>query len=249
MRAQTLTRLTDGSGDQAPVWTHDGLRLIYSSQRDGARALFRQFADGTGMVEKLTATPFAKWPSAVSLDGTRVVVTEVNDKTGDDVAVVWLDGDKRTVPLVTTTSAERSADLSPDGRHLAYQSNEAEQDQIFVRPFPDVNNARWQITTAGGTHPRWAPNGRELFYVDVGGSLNVVQVSTNEGFKWGPPAVMLRTKYLAGVTRGAVYDVTRDGQRFVMIKESDTGNSVPANASFNIVLNWTEELKQRAPTK
>jgi serine/threonine-protein kinase len=249
VRGQTLTKLTDGTGDQVPFWTRDGRRIIFSSQRGGNRALFWQFADGTGTIEPLDDGKAARWPGALSPDGSRLVVTEIAGKTGDDVSMLSMTGDKKVTPLFNSAFLERSPDLSPDGHWIAYQSNSSDGvDQIYVRPFPDVQGGRWQVTTSGGTHPIWGKNAnlRELFYVDDEGYVATASIQTTPSFSVGRRTRLLQTPYFGAATRGAVFDVTRDDQRFVMIKGDESGG---ISTKLVAVTNWFEELKQRVPSK
>ena len=170
---ETLSRVTFDPGlDRAPAWTPDGRRVVFSSQASAGAggALFWQAADGTGTAERLTQSPNIQFPSAVSPDGTRVVFSEgTTSPTGFDVMMLTLEKDHRVQPLVQTPFDERNGEVSLDGRWLAYESNDSGQVQISVRPFPDVNRGRWQVSTGGGTQPLWARNGQELFYLAPNG--------------------------------------------------------------------------------
>ncbi len=143
--------------------------------------------------------------------------------------------------------------ISPDGQWLAYQSNESGQAEVYVRPFPDADRGRWQVSTSGGTRPAWARNGRELFYLDGSGLLTSVPLRiTGPTFEAGSPVRILTARYYPGFTglgldlRG--YDVSPDGQRFLMIKDAPAEpTSTTTAASMVVVLNWSEELKQRLP--
>lgn len=248
---QTLTRLTFDPGlDRAPVWTPDGRRVIFSSQRGGVVGggnVFWQLADGTGTVERLTTSPDAQYPSSIAPDGTRVVFRGDGPKTGRDLSVVVLGSTPRAETLLQTTFNEENGEISPDGHWLAYQSNESGQEQIYVRPFPKVDAGRWQISPAGGSRPLWARSGRELFYLDANSVLTAVPVRTTPGFSAGNPAKVFDTRY-AVPQNARTYDVSPDGQRFLMIKDNATAgpasNATPA--SMVVVLNWFEELKRLA---
>ena len=158
---------------------------------------------------------------------------------------------RQTVPLLQQPSSNVfNGEISPDGHWLAYQSDESNQDEIYVRPFPAINDGRWRISTGGGTQPLWARNGHELFYRHGTGVLSV-PVQTTPTFRAGTPTTMFEGRYLApprGLA-GRSYDVASDGQRFLMIKDAPAGDSNGTPAIIVVVLNWTEELKQRVPTR
>ena len=139
--------------------------------------------------------------------------------------------------------------LSPDDRWLAYESNESGKVQIFVRPFPKVTEGRVQISTDGGTRPLWARNGQELFYFDAKGNLMVVPVHPGTAFSARLPSKLFDPKYFSGSlgVSGRTYDVSPDGQRFLMIKdEPDMAGRQP---QMVVVLNWREDLETRLPKK
>jgi serine/threonine-protein kinase len=135
---------------------------------------------------------------------------------------------------------------------MAYASNESGRTEIYVRPFPNAEGGRWQISAAGGTRPAWSRNGRELFYLDEGGAITAVPVTTaGESFSAGSTARLFSTKYYPGFTslglqfRG--YDVTADGQRFLMIR--DAPFEIGSSRSMVLVLNWIDELQSALPAK
>ena len=132
--------------------------------------------------------------------------------------------------------------MSPDGRWLAYQSDEGGENQIYVRPFPDVNRGRWQVSPGGGIKPVWSRNGRELFYLD-GRSLLAVPVQTATTFTAGTPVKLFEGPYFTALG-GRSFDVSPDGQRFVMIRETPEQGQ-RSDESIAVVLNWKEELKRR----
>ena len=147
---------------------------------------------------------------------------------------------------MSSPSPEYSANVSPNGRYFAYQSAESEgRFAVYVRPYPDASKGRWQISTGGGTAPVWAQTGRELFYLDESNTLMAVPVETSgPQFSAGRPAKVFDTKYYGNFYS---YDVTPDGLRFLMIKESNAADR--NQASIVVVLNWFEELKRLAPTQ
>jgi serine/threonine-protein kinase len=248
---ETLTRLTfDRSVDENPIWTPDGRRIVFASARAGAFNLFAQAADGSGVVERLTggADPHAGF---VAPDGSGIVGSIIAPRTNGDIVWFPLGADRsKVVPLVQTMAIEYNPDVSPNGRFLAYQSNESGREEIYVRPFPGVNDGRWQVSTGGGTRPVWARNGRELFYVDLANMLTAVPVETSGStFTAGNSAKLFEPPYEASLTAPRDYDVSPDGQRFLMIKENVGRDENPRRSGLVVVLNWLEELKQRVPTK
>jgi eukaryotic-like serine/threonine-protein kinase len=249
---ETLTRITSDPGvDQAPVWMPDGLRLVFTStQAGGVGSLFWQAADGTGIAERLTESPNYQRPSAVSPDGLRVLFWETAEKTATDVMMLTLEEkDRRVQPLIQGPLVDRSAEVSPDGQWLAYESNDSGQPQIFVRPFPDVDKRRIQVSTAGGAQPLWARNGQELFYIAPGGALMTVAVKPGVTWTAGTPTKLIDGPYFhgGGGNDSRLYDISPDGKRFLMIKQ-DVSPNQPA-ARIVVVQHWLEELKRLVPTK
>jgi serine/threonine-protein kinase len=251
----TLTRLTfDPLFDRFPVWYSDSRRIAFSSQRGGSRGdLFWQMADGTGQAELLAKGKDNSqvFPTSFSPDGTRLLVHgDPNGTQVDDIGIVSLGGgaDKAVTPLLATMFEEENADVSPDGRWLAYESDESGQLEVYVRPFPKVDAGRWQVSTGGGTQPAWARSGRELFYRS-GDAVLSVPVETSASFVARNPVVLFKGQY-APTLGGRNYDVSPDGRRFLMLKVAAAGASAQTPpARFTVVENWFEELKRLVPTK
>jgi eukaryotic-like serine/threonine-protein kinase len=153
--------------------------------------------------------------------------------------------------LIEAPDIQANAEVSPDGRWLAYESGESGQREIIVRPFPNVDTGRWQISTNGGTRPVWARSGRELFYDgirDVG--ITAVPITGGGTFTYGNPTKLFPTTvgYYNSPAAGRTYDVSPDGQRFLMIKDA-TESSRRSTANMIVVLNWLDELRQRVAAK
>ena len=250
---ETLTRVTSDAGfEYAPVWVPDGLRLVFSSQAGGPNrgSLFWQAANGTGQAERLTeSSNSVQRASAVAGSPPRVLFTEFGGATLFDVMMLSLEKDHTTQGLLRTPFAERNGEISPDGRWLAYESNESGPFQVYVRPFPDVNKDRWPVSTDGGTRPLWARNGQELFYLAPGGALMGVRVGQGAAWTRSSPTTLIDRPYFRGPENVAArtYDVSLDGKRFLMVKEGGPSQSPPA-ASIVVVQNWTEDLKRLVPT-
>ena len=232
--------------------------------RDGNSNLFWKAADNTGTAGQLTtslAGALGQGPASISPDGKRLIVMENMPKTGWDLRVLRLDrlsGPSGTAPspplapgptelLVHTTATELFGELSPDGRWLAYQSDESGRNQISVRPFPNVDGGHWQVSANGGITPVWARNGRELFYLDRTNAVTSVPIRTSPTFSAGAPTKLFDGRYVGGPF-WRTYDVSRDGQRFLMIKDNADAEQPSTPTSVVVALNWFEELKRRLPT-
>jgi len=240
---ETMTRLTFAPGqDMYPVWTRDGRRVAFTSERDGPRNLYWKAADGTGTVERLNESEHSELPSAFTPDGTQLVFFELAADGVLNLGVLSLEGSSE--PLLATEFDERNAEISPDGRWLAYESDSSGQYEVYVRPFPSVDDGRWLISRGGGRQPLWAPDGRELFYLAPGASLMTVDVQTEPSVAYGNPEEVFAGRFSGGPFV-RTYDISPDGERFLMIKESDETSST---VEFIVVLDWFEELKRRVPT-
>jgi serine/threonine-protein kinase len=247
---ETFTRVTSDPGtEMTPTWMPDGQRLVFTAQIGGAAgSIFRQAADGTGSPERLTDSPNVQRPSAVSADGTRILFWEGGPTTANDIMMLTSGKEPLVQPLIQTKFAERNAEFSPDGRWLAYESNDSGEGQVFVRPFPDVGHSKWQISTAGGLQPVWGRTGRELFYLSREGALMRVPVEAGTTWRAGAPTKLFDWPQFRGpgsnISRS--YDISRDHERFLMLKQGD--DATPGAApSIVVVQNWHEELKRLVP--
>ena len=234
----TLTRLTtEGGSSQFPIWTPDGKRITYRGYRAGFRNIFWKTADGTGDEERLTTGENAQIPTSWSPDGKWLAFYDKSPTTGNDIWMLRLDGERKQEPFLQTPFNESDAMFSPDGRWLAYQSDESGRSEVYVQPFPGPGG-KWQISTEGGGAPRWARNGRELFYY-YGNKMMAVDIKTEPTFTAGKPRLLFEGQFIAN------YDVSPDGQRFLMIQAVEPEQ--PAT-QINLVLNWFEELKRLVST-
>jgi len=237
----TLTRLTfEGTGSGNPFWSPDGSRLLFNSGAPGS--LFVQPADGSSKAERLTTNEYRQIPNSWSPDGQFLAFHENNPTTAADIMVLRLAG-HQVQPFLRTPASEGAARFSPDGRWLAYTSLESGRAEIYVQPFPGPGG-KWQISTEGGTEPVWNPDGRELFYRQ-GDRMMAVDIVTQPAFSAGRPKLLFQEPYLLSAGNLPAYDVSLDGQRFLMVRESQQEQPP---TQINVVLNWFEELKRVAPT-
>jgi Tol biopolymer transport system component len=251
LTGQTLTRLTfDPLPDTAPLWSPDGRRIIFASGNTTTSSLYWRAADGTGAVERLTKSPNGQIPNAITSDGTQILLREVAPTTGTDLMRMSVPPTSPSsklgepTPLLQTKFAERNAELAPGGQWLAYESNESGRLEIYVRPFPNVDGGRWQVSTSGGRTPLWSRDGQELFYVSPEDALMAVRVERAQTWRSGMPTRVLQSPnfFVIGVR---TFDIAPDGRRFLMIKNSDTTGR--PQASIVVVQNWFEELKRLVP--
>jgi len=242
---ESLTRLTFEAANWMPVWTPDGKRIAFSSTKAGGPPnLYWTRADGSGGLERLTTSDQPQFPGSWSPDGKFFAFIESFANTGWDIMILPLEGDRKPKPFLQTQFTELAPALSPDGRWLAYQSNESVRNEVYVQPFPGPGG-KWQISTDGGTHPVWSRNGREIFYRN-GAKVYAVAVQPASGFSFGKPTLLFEAPYTYASSPSPNYDVTLDGQHFVMIKAEEGQASV---TQVNVILNWFEELKRRVPTE
>jgi serine/threonine-protein kinase len=248
LQRQVLTRLTtDPARDLTPVWTPDGRRIAYSSDRGGAPNLFWQASDGTGTAERLTTSLQVQAPAAFTPDGKSLILRDTDPKTGADIALMTLEGERTPKPLIHSRFDEANAELSPDGRWIAYQSNESGRAEVHVRPFPKVDSGHWQISTNGGSQPLWARSGRELFFVDASRRIIAVPIQTGPSFTAGNTTVAVAALSVA-TAPGRAYDVSPDGKRFLVIQPAGADDKA-SQPQLNVVLNWGDELTRLLPAK
>ncbi|HET7468653.1 MAG TPA: protein kinase [Gemmatimonadales bacterium] len=240
-----FSRLTFGdTANLRPTWSPDGRSLIYigNASAPGGR-IMRRRADGTGTAELLTKSPFA-WAQALSTPDGRWILARrsVAEAGNGDIYGIRV-GDSTVVPLVTGPATEAEPAVSPDGRWMAYTTTESGTPQVYVRPFPDVGSARWQVSTSDGRDPLWSHSGRELFYLSpTSGKLMSVAVKPGATFAFDQPRPLFSTVSYVPGTSVAAYDVSPDDKRFLFLRETAPND----RSELIVVQNWTEELKQRS---
>jgi Tol biopolymer transport system component/predicted Ser/Thr protein kinase len=222
--------------ETSPVWSPDGTRIAYFSDRKGQPLLVKS-ASGTAGEEILFQSEDAKSPTSWSTDGRFLLFNRNLPKTKTDVWVLPLFGDRKPFPLVQSAFIDRNGQFSPDGRWVAYVSDESGRLEIYVVPFPGPGG-KWQVSTGiGGTVPHWSADGTELFYVTGDRDLMTVEVKSGSEFQTSSPKPLFSLSMLTTVT---AFEVSRDGRRFLQgIPRDTTGSPV------TLVLNWTAELGKK----
>ena len=257
---QLLTPVTTDPGrDVEPVWTHDGQRLVFLSQRTGIEYLFWQPADGSGTAERLSDGLKVRGADTATPDGRWLVVREGDGRGTVDLALLELANHRgakppssETKPLVPSPFLESNAEISRDGRWLAYQSNISGSLEIYLQPFPDSDIRRWQISRGGGTEPLWSRDGKELFYRGPSGAVMRISIDAQSPTPPGTPIKLFEASSHALGGRGEfaelrrrTYDVSLDGRRFLMIKSDNVQAASPPPERIVLVQNWFEELKAK----
>ena len=250
-----MRRLTFGGKNQFPVWSADGQRIAFQSDREGDLGIFWQRADGTGAAERLTKPDqgTSHVPQSWSPDGKRFLF-EVTKGSNISLWTFALEDKKATPFGGVQSSTPITAVFSPDGRWVAYHSNETGSDAVYVQPFP-ATGAKYQVSKSDPNqndhHPVWTPDGKELFYIPAVGALAAVSVTTQPSFAFGSTLpVPRRFSENAGQTFERNYDLTPDGKIVgLVLASAQTQTGTPIAPEIRVVLNWFEELKQRVPTK
>jgi serine/threonine-protein kinase len=236
------TRMTMSPAiDWFPVWTPGSRRIVFGSWRGGGFSNLYLLDPETGSTERLTNSPEMQLPTSITPDGTTVIFHSFTRS----LQALRLRGGGDPVTLIETPVEERNGELSPDGHWLAYEGESTSipgQLDVYVRPFPDVNRALWQVTRDGGTFPLWSRDGRELFYVTLDGTIVAVPVEAS-GITWkaGTPRKLFRGSYtIREGSLGRLYDVAPNG-RFLMLKHAAAADA----PHFVMVQNWVAELARQ----
>jgi Tol biopolymer transport system component len=231
----------DPANDSAAVWSPRGDRIAFGSERGatgGYSDIYQRLASGAGRDQLVLSTPNAKFPFGWTVDGKSILFVRSGTK-GTELWGVALEGDHKPFPYLQTEFNVGNAQLSPDGRWVAYTSNESGRYEVYVQSFP-VPGAKAQVSLEGGNQPRWRRDGKELFYIGADRRLMAVPVTTGDAFQPGPPAVLFETHLLDSTPNLlAEYAVAPDGQRFLLNVAKQT-TAVP----MTIVLNWPSAIKK-----
>ena len=236
----TLTRVTFEGFSRDPVWTPDGTAVAFGSKRGPSEfGIYRLRVDGQAKAELLWASPTPIWPDPQSWspDGRTLVFNTKAKETAEDIWTLSLEGDCAAAAWLRTAANEWAGRLSPDGRWMAYNSDESGQPEVYVQPFPGPGG-KWLISQGGGGFSAiWSRDGRRLFY-RRGDQFLEVDIDTRAGFAPGTPRALFSGRYLA---TGRDFDVSPDGTRFVMMRNDDPRST----AKLRVVLNWWHALEAR----
>lgn len=263
LERQVSQRLTlDPKIDRNSLWSPDG-RVLFTRVINNRQEIYIQTADGSSEAKRLTFAVDAglggtKVPSNVSPDGKIIFYFNITSSSIDIWHASLEDEAFEAQPLLNGPFDEGNPTLSPDGHWLAYQSNESGQYEVYVRPYPDVNSGRVQISNAGGSHALWSADGSEIFYlvlddVDVegagSGALMGVSIDLEAGLVAGRPELLFEDNFISPNGNRLTYDISSDGKRFLMIQKASGNNDETARLEIIIVQNWFEELKQLIPIR
>jgi len=248
--SDSFSRLTfEDQSASHPIWSPDGRWLMFQSvQPGGESGLVRQPFDGSRSQERLTSRN--QFPSSWSRDGQYVVFSQSGEPGGQSIGILPMEGDPDPKLIVASAAAECCSVISPDGKWLAYVSNQSGPTNVYVSPFPEPD-VKWLISKEeeGGGQPIWSPDGKELFYRS-GNRMMVVPIQVrDQALNAGSPRVLFEGSYASHADPPGIqyYDISPDGNRFLMMREGDL-QAAQAQGQINVVLNWFEELKRLAPT-
>ena len=247
---RALERFTDDPAeDLLPVWSRDGRYLIFGSSRTGVGNVFRQASDRRGEPERLWESNLLQQPISIAPDG-RLLVSEAVAGRGRDIVALLLDAPRRIERILQSDGTEGWAEVSPDGRWIVYDSNESGQFEIYVRPYPRVQDGRWRVSATGGREPLWSRDGNELYYRDFNGAVMVAAVERGQTLTVRAAVKLFDgSRYVGGGSTlgGRTYDLDLDGSRFLMIKNA--ASSGDATSSVVVTENWFQELWSRLPPR
>ena len=228
------TRFTfEKERDFAPQWSPDGRKIVYSREGKKARDLYLKDASGTGEAELLFESDENKFVTHWTQDGAYVIFARLGKDAGWDIWAMPMKGDRTPIPLVKTQFSEHGGVVSPDGKFLAYRSNESGRTEVYVQEFPEARS-KFQVSTNGGSDPFWKGDGREIYYRTRDRKIVAVPVQPGASFNVGPPETLFETTF-ATVTARGLFRPTPDGQRFLVVAPLGR-EAIPPTT---VVVNWS----------
>jgi Tol biopolymer transport system component len=233
----TKSRFTfDPADERAPVWSPDGARVVFASnRRGGVFNLYQKNAGGAGTEELLLKSEHDTIPEDWSADSRFILYRDTDPKTKDDLWVLPLTGDRKPLPILRSEFNEQQGRLSPDGRWIAYVSDESVRPQVYVQSFP-VSGTKYQISTENGVQPRWRADGKELFFLSSDGAASVeISVAKDGTLRAGVPKALFSVRVLSRTLERNSWDVAPDGQRFLI---NSAGQASAGTQPITVVINW-----------
>ncbi|MGH9852694.1 MAG: TolB family protein, partial [Blastocatellia bacterium] len=228
----------DPANDQFPIWSPDGSRIVWASDRSGWFHLYEKNADNPGQDALLLQNEYFKFPTDWSRDERYLIYRQIDPKSRNDLWVLPLFGERKPFPFLQTADNEASGVVSPDGKWMAYISDMSGRYEVYVESFPGHGGKR-QVSTAGGTGPQWRRDGRELYYHALDGKLMAVSITGGASFNAGAPVALFEFRASDNLSN-PYYSVTRDGQRFLLSTIVETEPNAPLTA----VVNWAAGVKK-----
>jgi Tol biopolymer transport system component len=224
------------SKEIGPIWSPDGTRIAFASDKDGNYDIYEKTATGVGSEKVLVADDAFKYPTGWSRDGRYLLYCRQDPKTNWDIWALPTFGDGKPIPVVRSAFNDNNAYLSPDGRYILYQSNESGRGEVYVQSFPGPGG-KWQVSSEGGNDASWRSDGREIFYRTPAQQLMVVEVAGGAEFVAGIPKPLYPAAFQTGTMR-TKYAAAADGQRFLVLSPLGRDAMTP----MTIVVNWAADL-------
>jgi Tol biopolymer transport system component len=235
-KKETFNRLTFSNEVNTPLWSRDGKRIYYSVSVPAGVAV--QPADGSSQGARIMKSPMPQYPVSLTPNGTQMVLSGFG---GSGIMIADLGKGTEPTALIASHPYSYGGVISPNGKYIAYGSNETGSLEIFVRSFPDLKG-KWQVSVGGGGNPLWSPDGKELFYVTTVNKMMAVSISTSQVFSAGSPRELFDISQMWLPNNPVTnFDITPDGKRFIML-QSVKGSA--RTTSFNYVQNWVKELEK-----
>jgi Tol biopolymer transport system component len=238
---RSLNRITfDDANDYTPIWTADGRWITFGSMRDGPANIYWKPSDGSGPAERIIENENDKYPCSWSPDGKVLAFVEATPDTQRDIWMYPTEEGQEPYPFLNSRAAEMQAQFSPDGRWLAYVSNESGRFEVYVRSFPDPGG-KWQVSREGGYAPIWASDGTEIYFYDGADKIMAASVSSARQFAVTKVQELFTLRGLTGFAAGRSFDVSPDGQRFVFAQSQEPR----ATTQLNLIFDWVDLMKRR----